>query len=117
MSSADAGSLIPGLSSLDRCSEFFSYIEFGCEIATVVACLSFVHAMFVKKARRSETISPDNWTYRASFYEVCRCAILAYFECEPRQTDEDLHFGQTRSPGQELVNSARHFRQGRVFSS
>ena len=34
-----------------------------------------------------------------------------------RQTAEDLHFGQTRSPGQELVNDSRHFRQRRGFSS
>ena len=34
-----------------------------------------------------------------------------------RQTAEDLHFGQTRSPGQELVNDSRHFRQRRAFPS
>ncbi len=34
-----------------------------------------------------------------------------------RQTAEDLHFGQTRSPGQELVNGLRHMRQGRDLAS
>ncbi len=34
-----------------------------------------------------------------------------------RQTAEDLHFRQTRSPGQELVNSSRHIRQRRAYSS
>ncbi len=43
--------------------------------------------------------------------------ILTYFEGEPRQTAEDLHFGQTRSPGQELVNGSRHIRQGRDLAS
>jgi hypothetical protein len=34
-----------------------------------------------------------------------------------RQTAEDLHFGQTRSPGQELVNTSRHIRQRRALAS
>ncbi len=34
-----------------------------------------------------------------------------------RQTAEDLHFGQTRSPGQELMNGSRHFRQRRALAS
>ena len=34
-----------------------------------------------------------------------------------RQTAEDLHFGQTRSPDQELVNGSRHIRQRRGLAS
>ena len=34
-----------------------------------------------------------------------------------RQTAEDLHFRQTRSPGQELVKESRHMRQGRDLAS
>ena len=34
-----------------------------------------------------------------------------------RQTAEVLHFGQTRSPGQEFVNGSRHMRQRRALAS
>jgi hypothetical protein len=34
-----------------------------------------------------------------------------------RQTAEDLHFRQTRSPDQELVNDSRHIRQRRALAS
>ncbi len=34
-----------------------------------------------------------------------------------RQTVVVLHLGQTRSPGQELVNGSRHFRQRRALAS
>ena len=55
--------------------------------------------------------------------ETCHCrqgierAICAYFEGEPRQTDDFLQLGQTRSPGQELTNGSRHMRQQRDLAS